>query len=341
MNTQTVDYRGKHYTLPVLSAEGTRITPDSGAKVPEIPRESPVIQDLNSIWDTSKFMTPRAPVSLGVMTGEELEKFGKWGVPRVLDLPIKFPGSDFRLPKELEQFADLVQKVANYELAINPGCFDEYYCYMTVDQGVITPGRLQREAPCHVDGFQGARWEPKVRINHSYTVGDALPTKYYVQPFDFSQLDEAKHNYFWEMNRQVAATNSEHACQPVAGEITMMDAYCVHRGVEAEKETPRTWVRLSFEVRQFDRLGNAHNPMFSYKWSMVPRDIEGLNLQAFDPGSDPSLRVFPWQDLNGEALTDRKARTSPNLKPGSDFGDAKLPGLEGLENKGPEEQQAV
>jgi hypothetical protein len=322
IETEKLSYRGKHYTVPVLSSEGLHIVPDAQAKLPAIPQDSPVIQDLNTVWDTKKFLTPRAPVSLGVLTPEELQEFGKWGAPRVLDMPIKFPGSDFRLPKELAQFAEVVQKVANYEKAVNP-CYDEYYCYLTVDQGTVAPGRLQREAPCHVDGFQGARWNPKVKINHSYTVGDGLPTKYYVQPFDFSALDEAKHNYFWEMNRQVALTGSQHAWQPEKAELTMMDAYCVHRGVEAQEEIKRTWVRLSFEVRIFDRLGNAHNPMFSYKWEMQPRDIEGLNLEAFDPDSDPSLRVFPWQDLDGNPLQDRNARTRPNLTP--NFDDLKMP----------------
>ena len=60
---------------------------------------------------------------------------------------------------------------------------------------MVEPGVLQREAPCHVDGFQGARWDPKVRLNHTYTMGDAVPTTYYEQPFDFTRLDEKVHNF--------------------------------------------------------------------------------------------------------------------------------------------------
>jgi hypothetical protein len=93
-----------------------------------------------------------------------------------------------------------------------------------------------------------------------------------------------------------------------------MDANCVHRGSEATELTFRTWIRLSFEVRKFDRLGNAHNPMFQYDWPMVKRDIESLNLVAYDETSDPSLRVFPWQDVNGDAHSDPKTRTKPVLK---------------------------
>ena len=116
------------------------------------------------------------------------------------------------------------------------------------------------------------------------------------------------------MNKIVAETKSQHVWYPKNGEINLMDAYCVHRGSEAEVETFRTWIRLSFEVRVFDRLGNAHNPMFDYNWIMQKRDIEGLNLVSFDENIDPSLRVFPWQDKEGNALKDKKDKTKPNLK---------------------------
>ena len=128
----------------------------------------------------------------------------------------------------------------------------------------VEPGVLQREAPCHVDGFQGARWDPKVRLNHTYTMGDAVT--------------------------------------PENGELTLMDAYCVHRGSPAPERVYRTWIRLSFEVRKFD-----------YDWEMVPRDIESLNLRPFDETMDPSLRVFPWQDIHGNALPKGAPKTKPNL----------------------------
>jgi hypothetical protein len=311
---EKVGYHGKHFTVPEHTKEGFEIIADRNKNKATIPEDSPIIQDLNSIWDTNKFLTPRTPVSVGFLTPEQLALFGQPGVARTLDMPIKFPGSNFRIPNSLKQFKEVIELVANYEAAINTDCFDEYYCYMTVDQGLVKPDTLQREAPCHVDGFQGARWNPKVRLNHTYTVGDSVPTTYYVQPFDLGHLDEAKHNFFWEMNNIVAKTKSAHAWKPSNGEVTLMDAYCVHRGSEATELTFRTWIRLSFEVRKFDRLGNAHNPMFQYDWEMIKRDIESLNLVAYDETSDPSLRVFPWQDVDGNAHSDSKTRTKPVLK---------------------------
>jgi hypothetical protein len=313
-NIHKVGYHGKHFTVPQHTAEGFEIIADRKKNNIIIPENHPIIQDLNTTWDIEKFLIERKPVSLGKINSDQMAIFCEPNVPRTLDMPIKFPGSNFRIPNSLKQFKDVIEIVANYEAQINSKCFDEYFCYMTVDQGFVKPGSLQREAPCHVDGFQGARWNPKTRINHTYVIGNAIPTTYYVQPFDLRHLDEAKHNFFWEMNNIVAKTKSAHAWQPEDGEINMIDAYTVHRGTEATEPVMRTWIRLSFEVRKFDRLGNAHNPMFQYDWEMVKRDIESLNLVAYDETSDPSLRVFPWQDVNGDAHPDPKQRTKPNLK---------------------------
>jgi hypothetical protein len=58
----------------------------------------------------------------------------------------------------------------------------------------------------------------------------------------------------------------------------------------------------------------VHNPLFDYQWKMVDRDIEQLALRAFRENSDPSLRVFPWQDLDGKALPKGAPKTKPRLK---------------------------
>jgi hypothetical protein len=310
-------YRGKHFTIPPFSKRGgLRFHGDAKSNLVAIDRTHPVIATLNQPFDLAHFKQARQPLSLGVLAPEEIAILAnpQPGVPRTLDLPIKFPGSDYRIPRALRPYASIIKRAADFEAAINGKCLDEYYCYLTVDCGWVEPGILQREAPCHVDGFQGARWRPKVRGNHSYTVSNAVPTAYYVQPFDFDLLDDERHNFFWEMNRQVALTNSQFEWLPGNGEMTLMDCYCVHRGTPAPVRIFRTFVRISFEARIFDRLGNAHNPLFAYDWPMVKRDIEDLNLVAFDETSDPSLRVFPHQQVDGTPHEGRR-KTQPNLRP--------------------------
>lgn len=285
--------------------------------LPSIDFDSPIMKDMNTIWDIEKFKTARVPLSMGFVPEAEREEFCTPGVPKVRDMPIKFPGSDVRVPAELAQFAGTIRRILEIEKAINPD-YDEYYCYLETDQSLVVPGTLQRELPCHVDGLQGARISPKVKINHSYIVGSALPTVFYDQPFDLSALDEAKHNYFWEMNRQVKATNSAHAVHGQPFEIQLMDAYTVHRGCEATEPTQRTWIRLSFEVRKFDRIGNTKNPMFDYDWRMERRDIEDLNLVAFNTEGDASLRTYAWRDEKGNLLSEEEVRTKPVLKSEAD-----------------------
>lgn len=320
LRIERFEYRGKRYQVPIFDPEDPVVLtarPEHAAQVPRA-EDEPVLRTLNTVWDLRQFLIPRRPVSLGLLDADELRVFTRPGAPRVLDMPIKFPDCDaYRLPRALAQLLPALQRIVDFEHRVNPRT-REYFAYLTLDQGEVRPRALHREAPCHVDGFQGARWQPKCLTNHTYTVSDVLPTAYYVQPFDFTGLDERVHDFFWEMNAQVADTSEAHRHQARPAEITLMDCYCVHRGVESQSDLPqpRTWMRLSFEERRrvFDRLGNAHNPLFDYDWPMVERDIEQLHLVAYRQDGDPSHRVFPWQDLDGKALPPGAPKTKPRLR---------------------------
>jgi hypothetical protein len=314
---ERVAYRGKHYLLPVFDTAGGIVlhADPSRASVPASP-DGRVVAGIHGTFDLREFHRPRRPASLGILDAGELAVFARRGAARVLDMPIKLPDNpEYRLPRALAQFAPTVRRIIGVEHLINPHHAD-YHAYLTIDQGWVEPSQLHREAPCHVDGFQGARWHPRCHTNHSYTVSDVLPTAYYVQPFELTALDERVHDFFWEMNAQVAETSEAHRWQPAAAELTVMDCYCVHRGVEATERTPRTWLRLSFEERRrvFDRLGNAHNPLFEYAWEMVERDIEQLHLRPFREDGDPSHNVFPWQAVDGSPLPPGAPKTKPRLR---------------------------
>lgn len=313
---EQASYNKKHYVLPVFDAADPivlRAHPDRAA-TPSSP-DGRVVAEIHGVFDITALRDrPRRPASLGVL--DDVPAFAQQNGIRVLDMPIKFPDlAEYRLPRALAQFAPVIQRIADVEHLINPHHAD-YFAYLTIDQGVVKANTLQREAPCHVDGFQGQRWHPRCRTNHSYTVSDVLPTAYYVQPFDLTMLDEKLHDFFWEMNAQVADSNEAHRWQPAAAEITVMDCYCVHRGTDAAVETPRTWLRLSFEERRrvYDRLGNAHNPCFDYAWDMVERDIEQLQLVAYRTDVDPSLNLFPWQAADGSVLPAGAPKTKPRLR---------------------------
>jgi hypothetical protein len=313
---QEVGYNGKNYQIPIFDTETPIMLRAYGLEPWEMPdQRHPILRLLNKPFDIEQFKIPRRPISLGRLAADYLPMFTRPNAPRVLDMPIKFPDNElYKIPRALGQFASAIATIINFERAINPQVGD-YFAYLTIDQSVVQPHTLQREAPCHVDGFQGARWQPKVRGNHAYTVSDVLPTAYYPQLFNFDELDEAKHDFFWVMNAQVADTKEAYKWQPAEAEITMMDCYSVHRGVQADKLTQRTWLRLSYEerTRVFDRLGNAHNPLFEYDWKMVERDIEQLGLIAYRADADPSLNVFPWQNIDGTPLPKGALKTKPRL----------------------------
>lgn len=319
LGIEHVTYRGKRYELPLFDPADPVVLHARPERARGASGDEPVLRGLHRVFDLQEFTRPRRPVSLGLVEGEELAVFARPGATRVLDMPIKLPDQDdYRLPRALAQFEGVVARIIDFEHAHNPH-HREYFAYLTIDQRWVLAESLHREAPCHVDGFQGARWQPKCRTNHSYTVSDVLPTAYYPQVFDFSGLDERVHDFFWEMNAQVADQREASRWQPAPGELTLMDCYCVHRGVEATERTFRTWLRLSFEERRrvFDRLGNAKNPCLDYAWEMVPRDIEQLGLVAYRAGredSDPSHSVFPWQGLDGRPLPPGAPKTKPRLR---------------------------
>jgi hypothetical protein len=315
---ERIAYNGKHYVLPIFDTTAPIVlhARPEHADIPDSP-DGRVVAGIHGTFDIQELRDhPRRPASLGVLPEDALAMFARPGAVRVLDMPIKMPDLDeYRLPAALAQFAPTIRRIIDVEHLINPQ-HGEYFAYLTIDQGHVEPTQLHREAPCHVDGFQGARWHPRCRTNHSYTVSDVLPTAYYVQPFDLTALDERVHDVFWELNAQVADTDEMFRWQPRPAELTVMDCYCVHRGVEAEQRMHRTWLRLSFEERRrvFDRLGNAHNPLFDYAWTMVERDIEQLHLRPFRADGDRSHNVFPWQSLDGTPLAPGSPKTKPRLR---------------------------
>ncbi len=275
----------KDKSSSLFSVDGAILLDGYGEQSREpIDVNSPVIADLNSVFDIRRFRIPRRPTSLGMLSTHEAGLMIADFVPgKVTDLPIKFPNTGFRIPREFGQFGPLIQRIANFERRINPR-YDEYYCYLTVHQALVARGLRQRPSPCHVDGFQGARWQPKVPCNHSYVVSNALPTVYHAQAFELDHLDDAKHNFFHELNRQVEVNGGAHWWQPQSNELVLMDCYCVHQGACATEDVWRTFVRVSFEVRIFDHMDNGHNPLFTYDWPLVDRHIGKLGLSIWSPG---------------------------------------------------------
>lgn len=263
-----IEYRGLSFEIPLVGTAGTTLFPQL-PEVYHLENPSLICSDTNSIWDLKKFETEsRIPIIAGQVADKKL--FSQRCDLRILDMPVKFPGShEYRIPNELMQFIPTMQACIDHYTLLNP-LSTECFAYVTVDQGPVKCGQTQRNPGCHVDGFQGARIFPKVPINQSYICCDSAPTVFYPHRFQVSDLDPAVDDFFAEFDRQAVESKAWHT-DPY--NLVLMDAYCVHRSQLSTEPGIRTFFRLTFERRIFDRLGNTHNPMFDYSWEMVARDV--------------------------------------------------------------------
>lgn len=192
--------------------------------------------------------------------------------PRCLDMPIRLAGEEwYHLPLEWHGLYPLVKRIIDLEHANNPSVL-EYNTYLTVDSTHLISGEQQRNGGLHVDGFQGARIEEKTKITRNYVATNNGGTRYYPQTFDLS-LDEARYNLFHAMNEQAL-----HPEEMEENRVYFMDAYTVHESGVANREGLRTFFRLTFDVKVFDRFGNTRNSSIDYDWKMVERNVHGTLL---------------------------------------------------------------
>lgn len=233
------------------------------------------LNNINQLWNESNFEKINLPHNLFSLDATEIAAYSTGKDIRILDMPIKFPGSDYKIPHELVALSPLIKKIVAHEHNINND-IDNYYCYLTLDRRLVRSGNTTRKSGIHVDGFQGARLGEKLPVDHSYILSNVLPTLFYNQPFKVEkEWDKSCHNYFEGFEKQKRENN---VIAYLANTVLLMDAYCLHEAPVATIDTHRTFLRLSYTVREFDRLGNAHNHMFDYDWQMFPRDIQSTLL---------------------------------------------------------------
>lgn len=234
-----------------------------------IPEDSPIIQGIGETFDLGGFERPRAPFSIGKADLTEIPTgtvfFG---------LPLKFPGTEYRVPEELACVSQLLGTCASYESVVNPN-LNDYYAYLSLYRTWVEKGERQLTAGIHSDGIQGRRIEPKVPTEHGYQVTDSHPTNFFPQSFNMTGVDVAKHLMDAVFESQV---DRQKAVSIAAGQIAMFDAYCVHQAVPTTQSGWRTFAKLMYTPRQYDRLGNAVNVLFTaeyanFGWEFGPRPI--------------------------------------------------------------------
>lgn len=234
--------------------------------------------NIGRIFDYNAFSLPRhPPLSIGFLEDKEVfDQPLEENMLQAQDMPIGFPTTseeyEYRVPEEYSKLREFIQKVANVWHKLEPNAH-QYYAYLSVSYGTVPAWTAQRRPSIHCDGFQSVRVEPKERGEYTFVASNALPTVYYIESYDVSGLDPAKDDFFVAYSK---STQSDPVDCQKPYEIIMMDPYCLHAAIANTTDNPitRTFVKLIYSTRVYDRIGNAHNPAFDYTWKMVRREAQ-------------------------------------------------------------------
>lgn len=237
------------------------------------------------LWDIREFSKVNLPEV--VCRINDQERFSQNNGIRVLDLPIYMPDQGWRIPKLIaRQFMNAIHAAAVCEDKFDGGYMNDHYVYITIDQKTVLAGKTGRRAGAHSDAYiERSNEQVDVtlenadiiareigEVSHTYIVTDCLPTEFFDVPFPIEQT---------ECN-QVLKTFDEIADRstPIlypAYTLLRLDPYVVHRCAVCHKDTPRTFVKISFSRKRYNRQGNTHNNLFDYAWKLEPRYKETRN----------------------------------------------------------------
>lgn len=240
------------YTAPTLCGLGEHYTP-KGLWTPKIDPKNIAYHSLFEPFDLEQYLYPRPPIDMGLIDETDYA-----ASPNVLRLPLKFPKTAYRIPEEINKLMPLITRVAEYEAFINPQ-HDECFCHITYDNSFVTGGEYHRFPGFHGDGVQGTKITPKVAVEHSYILATDPPSEFCLQPFFLKHLDEAKHNFFLELDKQARQSN---VYGSIPNHLYLIDPYMVHRTPKIAVSTHRKFIRITYAFTELQHPKNTVNPMF-------------------------------------------------------------------------------
>jgi hypothetical protein len=245
---------GITYQQPIL-------TPGEVVKInrlfhPTIDSWSPIYKDMLEPFNFYKYTCPRLPINLGKFPIELARK-----CPNVLRIPIKYGGSEeVRIPSELLPLKEEIIRILQYDYWVTGEQWKEFYCHLTIDNKLVTPGETHRYPGFHGDGLQGGKFKTKLVCEHSYIVTSPEPTIIAMQPFFVSHFNEDRDNIFKAFDLQVKKECRYKLCDK---DLYLIDPYVVHESPKIVEEVFRTFVRLTTTPAELLMPKNTVNPMFS------------------------------------------------------------------------------
>lgn len=214
--------------------------------------------DVNAPFDLKRLSKERRPIDMGAW---QFERFPIWRVNNYLlrsNDGTVFDYGDISEP-EIREFVDYVMIKMS---ALGLSCEDRY-CYITIDQGWIEPGKTLRQSGWHIDGMQGNEVPTKKPTDFQFIWSDCLPTRFAPQGFDTEGLDPSIHNVFSRLDRQV---DPDKIMQPEASHIQLMNGYHVHEAATTTKRVYRRFIRVSFTHLPITSTSMTMNPAAAYNY---------------------------------------------------------------------------
>lgn len=174
-----------------------------------------------------------------------------------LYLPVSMPSySDFVIPEALNPFCVLLHEVHRNE----PSRFIDEYIYITVKRMFVGNGLSANRPGWHSDGFMSD--------DLNYVWYDSAPTVFTKGTF-FLTLDHIVS--LREMNEQ--ANVSDEIMYPTC-HLLKLDQHVIHRvNEDIPKMIMRTFVKISISKKRYNLIGNSHNYLIPYTWTMHDRSI--------------------------------------------------------------------
>lgn len=240
------------YSHPILSCEGTSYSP-KGLWTPKINPGNIAYHSLFQTFNLEQYLYPRLPIDMGLVEEDEYNCD-----INVLRMPLKFPNTDYRVPSELNGLMPLITRAAEYESFINPR-HNDCFCHITFDKSFIQADQFHRFPGFHGDGVQGVKITPKVPVEHSYIFATNPSTEFCLQPFFLTHLDESKHNFFLEFDKQAKECN---VYGSLSNHLYLIDPYMVHRTPKILVPTKRVFGRITYAFTELQHPKNTVNPMF-------------------------------------------------------------------------------
>ena len=247
--------------------------------------------DMGTLWDPSELMKPRLPIIFDEVANKDAfntpvtlhSYMTRCNAPEgitvsattsdhsfistnglyVEDIPIKFPDTDYRIPKIIwDNFGDLLVQQMELEKSINPN-IDSQYVYLTIQQDMVSAQKTQRRDGIHLDGFQKPTIMPQL-IQHQISVTNALPTVFYAAAASKNTISLSKKELFCALSQDC---QNAPTYQPPLYHMHLLNAYCPHQPAVAQTDQFRTFVRFSISSLPFMGSDNTRNPLFDYEWT--------------------------------------------------------------------------